>query len=149
MPSDRGENFVEVSERVGSLDLRNNERLSAQFLPQPSRTASMSAARSTNDWLTASTPRSSANSRQARSCFGKRADAQDQRREGLVLCVSATRRQRQRCTSRRCLPRPRTTELHEAVVEKDLVTGLHHARQLARSSSRHAAHRQRFPHSLT
>ena len=92
------------------------------------RTASMSAARSTNDWLTASTPAPSANSRHARSCSvnalmprsmpGRFSPLRE--RSSPPTATDAFH-----VVARDALD----DELHETVVEKEPVAGLHHARQ--------------------
>ena len=62
---------LRMSSRCLSASARSIFAMTKGCLPSAfaaARTASMSAAVSTNDWLTASTPFASANSRQARSC---------------------------------------------------------------------------------
>ena len=92
------------------------------------RTASMSAAVSTNDWLTASTPFASANSRQARSCSVNALmprSMPDRLRPFLERSSPPTVDGAVDIVARHALH----DQLDQAVVEKELVARLHHPGQ--------------------
>ena len=91
----------------------------------------MSSARSTNDWLTASTPGSSANSRHARSCSGERADAEFNARQ--IEPLARTQLAADSNGALHVIARdPLDPELHEAIVEKNPVIRFHHARHASK-----------------
>ena len=92
------------------------------------RTASMSAAVSTNDWLTASTPFSSANSRQARSWSVNALMPRSM--PGRLRPFSGSQLAADGDFALHVVARHALDDqLHQAVVEEEPVARLHHARQ--------------------
>ena len=92
------------------------------------RTASMSAAVSTNDWLTASTPCSEREFQARAVVVGERADAEIDARQIEALPGTQFAADRDRAldvVARHALD----DELHQAVVEEEPVARLHDARQ--------------------
>ena len=139
----RGEDLVEVLERVGALDLGDDERLLAQLSPPPrARPRCPPRVRRTTG---SRRPRRAERELQAGAVvFGERADAEIDARQVEPLArtqLAADGDRALHVVARDALD----DELHQAVVEEEPVARASPRAAAARSSSRRAAHCRRCP----